>query len=200
MTGDPKTKVAANRGGLISAFQSENDYGANFTTKPPPAYQLVSAANLLLTGLIHTVEFCASRTGRHWQRMVGMRDNSVTVSGLFSDGEASKLDIMRGLRNDFAREPGASFGVSPLRGRANNLSTTGETPRLRFQFSDVAIIIGILRRLEHSERQRRQATDARLEAIWEDMALLPPDEQEEKRSHIQHDVGVLHALDPKSGG
>jgi hypothetical protein len=94
---------------------------------------------------------------------------------LVSDAEASKLNIIRGLRNDFAHQPGASFDVPSMMDRAKSLSDKGETSRMQYQFAAVTIIIGILRRLNHFEKNRRLAMDPRLEATWEDAPGLPPE-------------------------
>lgn len=93
--------------------------------------------------------------------------------GLISDKEASSLHIIRNLRNDFAHEPGAAFDVPSIRDRASNLGD-GASPRMRFQFAAVTLIIGIGRRLEHFTKSRRGAMDARLEPTWETMPEGPP--------------------------
>jgi hypothetical protein len=93
--------------------------------------------------------------------------------GLISDKEASSLHTIRNLRNDFAHEPGAAFDVPSIRDRASNLGE-GESPRLRFQFAAVTLIIGIGRRIEHFTKNRRVTMDARLEATWEAMPEGPP--------------------------
>jgi hypothetical protein len=46
---------------------------------------------------------------------------------------------------------------------------------MQYQFAAVTIIIGILRRLNHFEKNRRLAMDPRLEATWEDAPGLPPE-------------------------
>jgi hypothetical protein len=92
--------------------------------------------------------------------------------GLISDAEASKLHTIRSIRNDFAHEPGASFEIQSIIDRANNLGD-GASPRLRFQFAAITLIISILRRVEHFAKSRRQPMDERLETKWEAVERLP---------------------------
>jgi DNA-binding MltR family transcriptional regulator len=109
------------------------------------------------------------------------RINLCHALGIINDKEREDLDMVRGLRNDFAHEVGASFSVESISARINNLSNVvdkkgGEpTPRLRYQFAAIGLIIGILRRLEHFRKNRRQPLDPNLVTAWEDVPALPPD-------------------------
>lgn len=95
--------------------------------------------------------------------------------GILNDEELSKLNTIRGIRNDFAHEVGAAFDVPSIRSGARNLveATNKQTSRQMFQFGAISLIIGILRRYEHFKKNRRPPLDPRLVTKWEAVAAVP---------------------------
>jgi hypothetical protein len=102
--------------------------------------------------------------------------------GLITDKERDDLDIIRGIRNDFAHHVSASFDVDSIRDRTRNLGLKDDDalyrnePRRHFQIVAVLITVGVLRRFNLFKKQRRQPLDPKFETHFEDAREgLPPD-------------------------
>lgn len=92
--------------------------------------------------------------------------------GLITDDDAKDLNIVRGIRNDFAHEPGASFERNAIKDRCKNFAhVTNETTdaKERYRIGCIGLINILLRRTPMFRRECRKLLDFNYGLVWEDL-------------------------------